>query len=382
MTRNVRFFLNKLHWKYIVFLILLFFLSGCSDSKKVVPKTYDCWPCAMYSIFLNLIDTMAEKFFEKVRELSLDLLAIGLLFYITSFGYKLFAGFLGQAHKDVVKMRATLFKTIFKSVIVAALLSSHEMFLSIIEFVVIPVLQAFIGVSRTILEASDLRIPVYNSSGQTSGLFSQEVGPSIEMLIYLVFQKLNVGMQLGLSALSGNLFQLFIALCIWGLFFWMSLYVPFIFIDSFFRLGFLIVVSPLVLICIPFPVTKKVVKTAWDILFGSMCQLLLGCLFISLMIMVLNDHFFPKNFNGLVVSKQVAQFSFFGTKRQASTLEILLLIWCLFKMMKELPTLSKYFGGDSEKASIDQALGVLKKVMGSAFGLAKAGVQVIAKKGK
>ena len=128
--KRYRFFTSCKFWIHLgCMLCLLFLLVGCGDITKNVQDQKDtCSACHLYKFFFEIIGDVSEKFFDKSREMSLDLLALGMLFYLASVAYKLGAGFMGQGDRDVLKLKDDLFKTIFKVMVVALLLSKKELF--------------------------------------------------------------------------------------------------------------------------------------------------------------------------------------------------------------------------------------------------------------
>lgn len=374
-------------YKFLIYLgcvvPLLFVLSGCGAiMKEDSEQTDTCAACRLYQFFFELIGEVCEKFFDKSREMALDLLALGTLLYLASVAYKLSAGFMGQGDRDVLKLKDDLYKTLFKVMMVALLLSTKDMFLSVIDFVVVPVLQAFIGVSKGVL-ATAFKVPSTTGSINQdltgfSAIFSDEIGQPIRDLIYNVWQTLKQERIVAWkAAVSFNASNSVMGAFVFGLFVFMSIFVPFLFIDAFFRLGFLLIVSPLVLICIPFQATKKTTRAAWDILFGSMIQILIACIFISLMIIILKDYMpyvqVPSGsdvdfVNSLGKLQLVIPPATSSSDLPATPLQAFLLIYCLSKMIKNVPVLARYFGGDGTTGSVNQIGQALRAGVGSVLG--------------
>jgi hypothetical protein len=84
--------------------------------------------------------------------------------------------------------------------------------------------------------------------------------------------------------------KILMGLGIMALFFFINLAIPFYFIESIFRMGVIVLLMPLILGAYAFDKTKGLVKTAWDLFFSAVMQIVflsLICLVISLMFMYL-----------------------------------------------------------------------------------------------
>ncbi|MGN1063755.1 MAG: hypothetical protein ACI4QM_05495, partial [Alphaproteobacteria bacterium] len=383
---------------FCLFVALLLVLSGCQSSvtpaneQEWVSNVQNCWPCVLYRSVFITIERVIMLTYPFLAKWALALMGVGLLMWL-AFKTGRMLTFLYEP--DIREYVHSVSVALFKAMVVAAVLWSSSHFLCALNIIISPILELFAIVSRVILSANatfsnGLSLPdtwVTNSSDALAQmqyipvgdgsctLFSDNVAYQLQDIVFRVYVALNSGMSLGgyfLSMIDRNIFNGLIGLFIIWMFFLMSLMFPWMFAESFIRLGAVLVLSPFVFACWVFPATSKVVKQAWNVAFGSMVQMLIGCIYIGLLVGVLMV-FIENNFPGMAGgSRQMADPVMAAQIQRLSTeaVSFFALIIIMVKMQKNIPTIAGYFGGDAQKSEMVALFGGIKQLVISAVMIA------------
>lgn len=368
-------------------------VSGCSgppayNAADWTNRIENCWPCAIYGVVLQAIDKTLEATIAMISQASLTFLAIGLLFWLA---FKV-AAFVGSFKTpDVGEFMNTLMVVLFKAIVVAALLLNAESFLVFFgNSFVQPVLLMFTDISRTFL-ATDESVAQYMRSSETiNGLItagangiamnatttSTLLGDTpiyIQDIIYRLFILLRAGTGLGISVMvDTGAFGFLVGLYIIYMFFVMSLILPLLFADAFVRMGCLLILTPLALVCWVFPhkSLKAPIANIIKGIFVSMFDILFTCIFIGLVIAVIiayTEQFSP----GLLSSARHttdSQLAKDVNNMSNTFIAFMFLLFVFNRLTYNIPKMAGYFGGSSATSSLIRMVKAMKSGVKVAVG--------------
>lgn len=383
--------------KFCAFALVLVVLAGCDF--KVTAETeqqwqtnvQNCWPCVLYKSVFNATGQLIMLTYPFIARWALALLGVGILFWL-AFKTGRMLTFLYEP--DIKEYVHSVMIVLFKAMIVAAVLMTGDHFLCTLNMLVSPIIEIFAVVSRIVLTANSnisdgMSLPSdwvtnglanmkYIEAGDGScNLFSGNVAYQVQDVVYRVYVALNSGMSLGGYLIAeSNMLNWIIGLFIMWMFFLMSLIFPWMFAESFLRLGAVLVLSPFVFVCWVFPSTKGTVRQAWNIAFGSMVQMLIACIYIGLLVGVILT-FANKSFPGMLGgSRQTSDPGMVAQMKRLSTeaVSFFALIIIMTKMQANIPMISGYFGGDSQKSEVVAFFGGIKQLAISAVMIAVGAV--------
>lgn len=350
--------------KICAFFAVLCFLTGCeglklSSEADWVASVQNCWPCTLYKAAFDAVGTLVKNLYPTMASRGLLIMGVGLLFWLAFTSGKMLTSMIEPNIKEYIR---SVMVVLFKAMVVSAILISSDTFLCVIDMIVSPVLTTFTELSRIVLTANTninngLVWPeqyMVQKDG-VCDLFGGQISYQLQDIIFRVYVALNSGMTLGYYVMVEKSFLNWIVgpFIIW-MFFMMSLIFPLMFAESFIRLGAVIVLSPFFFAAWVFPSTKSAIKKAWDVVFGAMFQLLIGCIYIGLVVGVI-QLFADNNWPGMLGnSRQTSDPSMMVNFRRLSTeaISFFALIIIMNRMQSNIPAIAGALGGDSSKSEI------------------------------
>lgn len=364
--------------KICAFFAVLCFLTGCeglklSSEADWVASVQNCWPCTLYKAAFDAVGTLVKNLYPTMASRGLLIMGVGLLFWLAFTSGKMLTSMIEPNIKEYIR---SVMVVLFKAMVVSAILISSDTFLCVIDMIVSPVLTTFTELSRIVLTANTninngLVWPeqyMVQKDG-VCDLFGGQISYQLQDIIFRVYVALNSGMTLGYYVMVEKNFLNWIVgpFIIW-MFFIMSLIFPLMFVESFIRLGAVIVLSPFFFAAWVFPSTKSAIKKAWDVLFGAMFQLLISCIYIGLVVGVI-ELFADNNWPGMLGnSRQASDPSMMISFRRLSTeaISFFALILIMSRMQSNIPAIAGALGGDSSKSEIVSFMNGIKQLAISA----------------
>ncbi len=364
-------------------------LSGCFNETGLT-KPWEpakdissCFPCIIYDSAFAALDNAIISLTTLFSQHAMVFLGFGLLFWLA---FKVGGFAVSLQQPNIKQFVLGIISVLFKAMIVSALIYNPEAYVRFIgENIIQPILLVFTELSRLILGGNEVIktsiAPIADIEGEkllsaTGQVIFGETKSYILDIIYRVTVALGSGIGLGLTLLADFGFvNMIISIIIILIFFHLLLWFPLMFIDSFVRLGILIVLSPFVWVAWVFPATKGFLKKAWEMAFGSMFNILFGCLYISIVIYVVAvymDRSDPWILNSTRQTMDPSMVKGFQNMRTDNIAFIVLLL-ALNKMAGLIPKLAAQFGGDGTESSLLKSFNGAKKLakeMGKAAALA------------
>lgn len=360
--------------KICAFFAVLCLLSGCeglkmSSESEWVASVQNCWPCTLYKAAFEAVSRLVKSLYPTMASKGLLVMGVGLLFWLSFTSAKMLTSMIEPNIKEYIR---SVMVVLFKAMVVTAILSTGENFLCVIDLIVSPVLTTFTELSRIVLTANTNinnglvwpEMYMVQKDGACD-LFGGQITYQLQDIIFRVYVALNSGMTLGYYVMVEKSFLNWIVgpFIIW-MFFMMSLIFPLMFAESFIRLGAVIVLSPFFFAAWVFPSTKHAIKKAWDVVFGAMFQLLIGCIYIGLVVGVI-QLFADNNWPGMLgQSRQTSDPSMMVNFRRLSTeaISFFALIFIMNRMQSNIPAIAGALGGDSSKSEIIGFLNGVKQL--------------------
>lgn len=381
--------------KGIQFLILMSFLcllTGCAgfsanDIALATAVTQaNCWPCTAYRVTWDAIGSATINTYPFMCRSALSILGLALMFWLMMTAIKILGALKEPNLKEYVPKISSV---VFKAIVVAAVLSSGQLAISLADIIVTPVLTAFISLSRAILFAEPtiakhfVSLSDFISSIGHYAFFSSKIGSQVEDVIYRLYLAFNSGLLLGARMMISPDFMMWLlGIFVMMTFFFFMLFFPLLFLEGFVNLGLIIVLFPIFLVCWVFPSTKEYIKRPWEILFQAAAQILITCIYVGVLVNVLKTYS-----NSFSLTKQLTDPALLlGVKNMSNSgLAFFALIFSMFKLSNDIPSITSFFVGDIARSGIAakfaamgrMALGAGKVVVGAA--LAGAGLGGIGK---
>lgn len=371
-------------WGALVLCILL--LTGCGAT--VVPETSrDCWTCALYKTVLESIDIFSTRTITMLIKPAQQVLGVGILFYVL---FKIAQLLISIKQPNLAKFYISTGTVLFKALLVGAILwvpadqdpAKPVPYVELVgQHVVEPVMTLFFVTSDAILGASSgevtdrLYIPENMLEAELSQISESPLFGKIPVIMQEIIYRMFVGLSVGMNAGSwfftmGSFVGTVAGLIITVSFFMMLIIFPMAFIESFVRLGIILVISPFVFVAWVFPMTQGYMKKLWNALFSCLFNLLFSCIFLSFYIYVLFEYdakFMPYDMlNAHIYNTNVA-YRNDALSFAVGPLSFFILLLAMNKMYDSLVDLASYFGGDGQKSGFKRAFeGVKNFTVGAA----------------
>lgn len=351
-------------------------LSGCGkvsySEEEWESSVAKCWPCALYKTTFDAIEIAMDNVIETTCGMAHVLLGVGLLFYLGFHVLKMMSPF---KPPNVREFLFNMMIVLFKAIAVSALLMNWEEYLAFLgEYIVQPVLGAFLELSSSLLMSSDVvkqrliapeTIAGSGSAIAADGVLFGDIPLRVQEIIYRIYVAMKIGVGLGANiAAQISLPSFLIGVYVMYIFFVLLLVFPVMFVDSFLRLGITLVLSPFLFVTWVFPATPGYLKKGWEVLFGSMFNILFACIFIGILVYVVTvfaEQTYPGIF-GSALQKSSPAFAEDVRRLSTSSLGFLVLVMALNKLSRHIPQLAGFFGGDGSQSGIIQAANGFKQL--------------------
>ena len=379
---------DRIHLRYIMFVVMCCLLLCACGSKQEVPYNADewttnienCWPCILYDAAFSALDKGIIALTYDMTHHAIIILGFGLLFWLL---FKVGTFVVSVKEPNVKRFVQSVMIVLFKAILVAALLLNPGDYIAFIAHLIVqPVLLTFAEIIRQVLTSdTDVAQRLLTPSDITGTVSS--TGASIQIfgdtkiyildIIYRITVALRSGVALGMTILrEPGLLGILFGLLIMLIFFNLLLRFPLLFIDSFIRLGVIIILSPFLFVAWVFPPTKSMIRKGWDILFGAMVTILFGSIFISLMvylILVYTERSYPA---ALSVARQTADPSMVSGIHNFKTnaLAFFVLLLAMNALANHIPKMASRFGGDGSAGAMTQVVKGLQNLGKNALKLA------------
>ena len=361
----------------ICMVVVMLFLSACADNEtaEMQVSVENCWPCAMYKVVFETVNKLTVQLYDDITPKALVLLGAGLLFWLAFRTGKMFVTLYEPDINEYIQSVKTV---LFKAMLVGALLFSGDKYICFISDILQAPMLTISYFSAALLQNSigDMVVSLPEEfikiEQERCTVFTEEVALYLQYMVYQIYVALQSGVMFGWSLLfSGHFISAIMGLCmVMPTFFVLSLIFPLMFADSFVRLGASIVLSPLLFVAWVFPSTKNMLKPLWNVAFGSMITMMIGCIYITLAINVMQ--IFQENSESLkgILSqaRQLADPNLERAMRRMSTeaVSFMVLIFIILKFHKAVPDIAGYLGGDNTKSQVVAFLGGIKQLAISA----------------
>lgn len=360
-------FTERYFLKIGLFCLVAVLLTGCvplsSDdiAQVVAVKASNCWPCAAYKSVWNAIGGVATNAFPMVCSAALNLLGMGLMFWLMMTGIKLVSALKEPNLKEFIpKINAVL----FKAIVVAVILSSSTYVIQILDMIVTPVLLGFVSLSRAVMFAEPTIAKHFASLSSLNDvavgdyvLFSSTIGSQLQDVIYRLYLAFNSGIALGARMmLSIDTISWVLGLLVMLTFFFMMLFFPLLYLEGFITLGVVILLFPILLVGWVFPSTKSYIQEAGKILFQAAAQILITSIYVAVIVNVLKSY--SSSFS---LIKQITDPALLlGLKNMSNNgIAFFALILCMFKLSNDIPKVTSFLVGQQINRSV-----IMRKFMG------------------
>ena len=367
--------------KICMVVVVLLFLSACGDNNtnEMQVSVENCWQCTMYKVIFESVNQLTVQLYDTLVPKAMALLGVAILFWLAfRTGKMLVTLYEPDINEYIQSVKTVLFKAMLVS---AVLLAGDKYICFLSDILQVPMLaisyfssallQNSIGEMEVSLPSKFIQVPQ-----ATCQVFTEEVALYLQYMVYQIYVALQAGMMFGWNLFMSTHFVcsvmgLFVVL---PTFFLLSLIFPLMFADSFIRLGASIILSPFFFVLWVFPATKDKVKKLWDAAFGSMITMMIGCIYITLAINVMQ--IFQENSESLkgILSqaRQLADPSLELAMRRMATeaVSFMVLIFIILKFHTAVPDVAGYLGGESAKSQVVSFFGGIKQLAISAMMIA------------
>ena len=422
-------FFNQIRFKKGITLLLLLFpllcLTGCNNlltpenisellkhgSKAgaatggigvllgLVESTTQCWSCSVFTVTWNAIGEAYQALYAPASKMARMLLAVGVLFWLTFTIGKMVSQLKEPNMKDILPK---IFSVLFKAACVGIILSAPLYVQKIITIFMEPIMQGTIFVSRLVLpnnlevESTLLSVLSFFSfpSLSISGLldeeiknypvFSSQIGEALSGVIYNLFDTFKGGFALGAKMMfQVDVFGVASGTLILATFFYFMFYFPLLLLEGFMGLGVSLILFPFFLVGWVFPSTKGYLTEVFKLIFQSVAQILVTCIYIGIIIAIIDANHLMFSPTKMVTDPTLITgignmnnngLAFFG------------MILCLIKLTNDIPNVTSYFVGEMNKSTIAKTFSKMQALMASvakmAVGSAMAGTGVLSSVGK
>lgn len=279
------------------------YTNDIQDRAAYMKSVEGCWSCQAFGAAYTAVSEVATRTYEIFPSIALNILALCLAFWLLFHTIQFVTYTRTPNYVDYwVKVAQRLGRALF----VAVILSQSQLLIEFVNMIVEPVVLFFIQLSSEVLADGGksfnaiAEVAKTEASGSTS-VFPSVLGLQLENLIYKIQVSFDFGFSLGLRLLlTFNLWNWLAAGFLLFFFFWLAIFFPCYLIDAILRLGFVVILSPVWLVAWVFPITAGWTKKAWDIFMASLIQILIGCIFVALLISMVEGYAQLKNYTFLL----------------------------------------------------------------------------------
>lgn len=356
----------------------LLFLGACNLSNELdLEKTQQtmtslegCFSCQFFRIVFDSIAKLASNAYPKMCDISLSLLALGLMAWILWHVFKLITSL---REPNLAQFWIQLFQTLFKGGFISILVASKERLYELINTILEPIGLIFVNLSSSLLRNNWIsRVELANSvqTALSSGPgFPAAMGQQLENLIYRITLALNFGRIIGLRLMLGSDFTNFwLGLTTTSIFFLMTLFFPLYLIDGLLRLAFVFTLLPLLLVAWVFKTTSHYLKKAWDIFLGAFAQIMVACVFVAICIATFEGFISLRGYGYLLspTAQNTDKLFFDEANRMSySFLSFLLIAFYMYNLSKRITTVTAHFTGAPSSSILASSMERVKKAVTS-----------------
>lgn len=373
--------------------------TGVGLLGSITESTTQCWPCSTFIVTWNAIGEAYSNLYTPTSQMARLLLGVGLLFWLSLTIGKMVCQLKEPNLKDYIPKIAGV---LFKAACVGIILSSPKYTVTVINLFMEPILTGTIYISKLVLpndldtESTILDIlsafsfpstligSVVTDTIHNNPVFTKEIGETMRDVIYNLFDVLKGGFVLGgkmmfqidpMGVASGVLI-----LCT---FFYFMFYFPLLLLEGFLSLGVALILFPFFMAGWVFPSTKNYMNEVIKIIFQSVAQILVTCIYISVIIAIIQA-----NHDMFSITRMVSDpllITGIGNMNN-NGLAFLGMIFCLFKLTNDIPSITSYFVGEMNKSMIARHFSKMQNLMASGakmvVGSAMVGTGVLGSVGK
>lgn len=338
--------------------------------EKLVSKN-GCVSCNVFRLVYNEVGTLTVNVYPEMCSMAMSLLMIALFMWILMHVLKLLTSL---REPNLAEFWILLLHTLFKGMLVAVFISTKDRLLYIIDSILMPIASVIIALGAEILDmswvSSVAKDAVYSSGITAAPGLSQELGLQLENLIFRINAALSVGTVLGLKLFtSGTWANWLIGGICTGIFWMLSIFFPFYLIDGIIRLAFVFCMLPIFLVCWCFRVTSDYLTKGFAMFLGAFLQIMLGCIYVSLAVAVLEGYLKMNSASYLDMVAQDSSEQIFTDASRLSVpfLAFILIAFYLYELSKRINDFTSYLSGAPGTS-----------ILGNAVAAVKAGARAVA----
>ncbi|MBO7244318.1 MAG: hypothetical protein J6V53_03440 [Alphaproteobacteria bacterium] len=374
-------------------------LSGIGIVSSLAESAGQCWACTVFVVTWNAIGEAFEKTYALSAQSARLLLAIALLFWLTLTIGKMVIQIKQPNLKDYIPKIAG---TLFKAACVGVVLSSPAFLVQIINIFMEPILTGTVYIARLVLPNDlDMESTLFailrflstpasilggflEESIDNHPVFTKQIGETLRDVIYNLFEVFKGGFLLGgrmmfqvdpMAVASGGLI-----LCT---FFYFMFYFPLLLLEGFAALGVILILFPVFMVGWVFPSTKGYMSEAIKVIFQSVAQILITCIYIGIILAIIDAN------EGMLAPTKMLTDPVLITgigNMNNNGLAFFGMIFCLLKLTNDIPNITSYFVGEMNKSIIAKTFSKMQNIMKNSakmvIGTAMAGTGVLSSVGK
>lgn len=357
------------------------FLSGCDvGMDKGGAEAYDernasCWTCQFFGYVYRTLGVVSQNTAPTLCSASITLmvafLALWLAFYM---GKNLIWGMEEPDYRDVW---GTVIRTIAKACLVGIVLSSVNMFYSVVNMIYIPIVQLWMFFAMEILKVNlgsgsligtlkDVKIATNYKTEQ--GVFPEELAQQIETIIYAIQVAFDMGISIGMALLAvGDMVAFLLAGFVMWTFFYLSVTFPLYFIDAVVSFGLAMIVMPLVFAAWVLPIegAKKIVSTFFKYIMSAGAQFLTASMFTAFAVSMAQTFLEQRmGISGTAAGQGIGEeMKMNMTMMKAPGLLLFTMCFYLSKLAERVPSIgAKITATDAGKNMLGSTIAALKKM--------------------
>jgi|GEM_PF-3710375 len=290
--------------------------AWCDPTPQVMNDILsDCYICDFVSLLLGAINSVATQSFDMMGDVgggpAISLMAIGFALWL---GWHVGNYFITYKYSDPMELVTEFGRCAFRVTFIAAILMLPAAIA--VDFIISPIItlatELILGLVNTDVIAdviADNKLTgtenfcalALNDSGISNGMaLSPQVLNSILCMIQAIYYETAKGLVVGLGIFCRSLGafnliifnlpdigMLVIGAAIYIVFFVITISVSFALVDYIVRIGFVLIMLPLLLVAWVFPITRQYTKKGWDLFLNSLVALVAMAVAVGLLLKLL-----------------------------------------------------------------------------------------------
>ena len=274
----------------------------------------NCLICDLVSLLLGAINTVATQSFDMMGDVgggpAISLMAIGFALWL---GWHIGNYFINYKYPDPMEFMTELGRCAFRVTFIAAILMLPASLA--VDFIISPIItmatelilglintdiMADIAANNSISGSKNFCVAALNDSGIGNGMaLSPQVLNSIMCMVQSVYYEAAKGLIAGMGIVCNAQFLNFIIFSIPDVGMWIigiiiiivfmviTFTVSFGLVDYIVRIGFVLVMLPLLLVAWVFPITRQYTKRGWELFLNSLLCLVVMSIAVGLILKLL-----------------------------------------------------------------------------------------------